>query len=63
MSFETEKTSILGFIICLTSKLPNETIPFKIFFSSFEVSLLSVSSRASDNLSTDKLVFLKTNFF
>ena len=46
---------------CLTSILPKEIIPLKIFFSSLDVSLLSVKLNASESLSTDKLGFLNTN--
>ena len=46
---------------CLTSVLPKEIIPFKIFFSSLDVSFLSVKSNASESLSTDKLGFLNTS--
>ena len=40
------KISILGRIACLVSVLPNETIPFKIFCSSFDVFTLLVNSKA-----------------
>ena len=56
------KISIRGRITCLVSVLPNDTIPWSIFCSSFVVSSLLASSSACDKYPTLRVDFCFPSF-